>query len=92
MAETVARLVYYTGRVQGVGFRATTVHIAQSYPVSGWVRNMADGRVQLWAEGRSDVVDAFLQAVGEYWRDYLRTEERHNQPVHGRLSGFTITR
>jgi acylphosphatase len=92
MAATVARMVYYSGQVQGVGFRATTVHLAQGYAVNGWVRNMADGRVQLWAEGSAEVVDAFLQAVRIYWHDYLSGEECREQAVNGRLSGFTITR
>jgi acylphosphatase len=92
MAETVARMVYYTGRVQGVGFRATTAHIARAYPVTGWVRNLPDGRVQVLAEGPAERVDAFLLAVRSYWRDYLDGEQQEEQPVSGRHTEFRVAR
>ena len=92
MAETVARMVYYSGTVQGVGFRATTAHLARAYPVTGWVRNLPDGRVQLLVEGAPDRVEAFLLAVRSYWRDYLKGEQQEEQPVGGKHAGFSIAR
>jgi acylphosphatase len=55
--------VLYTGRVQGVGFRYTVREIACGYDVTGYVRNLADGRVELIAEGIEDEVRAFVQAI-----------------------------
>ena len=54
---------HFTGRVQGVGFRYTTVNVARSYAVAGVVQNLPDGRVQLIAEGEKKELNAFLQAV-----------------------------
>lgn len=55
--------VRYVGRVQGVGFRATALSLAQSYPVTGWVRNDPDGSVTMEAQaGAADLRD-FLDAV-----------------------------
>jgi acylphosphatase len=54
---------HFTGRVQGVGFRFTTVNVARSYAVAGYVQNLPDGRVQLIAEGTAKELRAFLQAV-----------------------------
>ncbi len=54
---------HFTGRVQGVGFRYTTVSVARSYAVAGFVQNLPDGRVQLVAEGDQKELRAFLQAV-----------------------------
>lgn len=59
----IAKLVHYSGRVQGVGFRYTTVSISRGYQVTGYVRNLPDGQVELWAEGEATEVDRFLDAV-----------------------------
>ena len=61
--KAVAREVIYTGRVQGVGFRFNARQIAQRFSVTGFVRNLADGRVQLIAAGEAGEVERFLAAV-----------------------------
>lgn len=50
------------GVVQGVGYRDWTVRAAQGLALAGWVRNLADGRVELWAEGPRAAIDALLAA------------------------------
>ena len=60
-----ATRVLYEGYVQGVGFRWTTKRIAHGYEVSGWVRNLPDGRVELQVSGEEEEVDAFLRAIRE---------------------------
>lgn len=59
----IGRKVYYEGKVQGVGFRWTIKNIAKGYEVIGWVRNLADGRVELQVSGVPDEVVAFLKAI-----------------------------
>ncbi len=59
----IRRTVYFTGTVQGVGFRFTTRRLAAGYSVTGWVRNLPDGRVELVAEGSPEEVDGFVAAV-----------------------------
>ena len=51
------------GTVQGVGFRFTTVRTAARYPVTGSVRNLSDGTVEIIAEGLRGDVQAFLNGV-----------------------------
>ena len=48
------------GRVQGVGFRYSTVKEAERLCVTGWVRNCRDGNVEVWAEGPNDKLALFL--------------------------------
>jgi len=84
--------VTYAGRVQGVGFRATAVRIARSHPVTGWVRNLSDGRVELHAEGERDQVAAFLDAVTAYWGDFITDEQRDWRAAEGTHSGFHVRR
>lgn len=55
--------VFYEGNVQGVGFRYTIKQIAKGFEVTGSVRNLVDGRVELQAAGAKTEVDAFLEAI-----------------------------
>lgn len=55
--------IHYSGNVQGVGFRYTVKNVAMGYEVTGQVRNLADGRVELVVEGDREELTAFLQAV-----------------------------
>lgn len=63
MAKTVR--VLYEGRVQGVGFRYTARRIAAGFDVAGYVRNLADGRVELVASGDREEVEGYLEALRE---------------------------
>ena len=83
--------VFYEGHVQGVGFRFTVRHIAKGFDVTGWVRNLPDGRVELHVSGDQEEIRAFLDEVahGEL-RSFIRkqTENKLNEPVAAR--GFEI--
>ncbi|NMC21999.1 MAG: acylphosphatase [Thermogutta sp.] len=84
------REIYYSGRVQGVGFRYTTLQIAAGFNVTGYVENLADGRVHLVAEGPSEELDQFTRAVSARLAYHIRTTEESRGPATGRFSGFTI--
>jgi acylphosphatase len=87
--ERIARQVYYSGRVQGVGFRYTAASIARSHAVAGWVRNLDDDRVQLVIEGPAGSVQACLHAIRDYWGTHIRDEEMEELEPAG-LPGFEI--
>ena len=55
--------VHYTGRVQGVGFRYSIKRVAAGFEITGTIRNLPDGRVELTAEGRRDELEAFCAAI-----------------------------
>jgi acylphosphatase len=57
--------VFYEGNVQGVGFRWSVRNVAKGFDVTGSVRNLADGRVELLAAGEEEEVRAFLAAILE---------------------------
>lgn len=61
----VALRIYVDGIVQGVGYRAFTKRLADSYGLSGWVKNLPDGRVEVFVQGDEKVVWVF---VGEIFR------------------------
>lgn len=65
MSSTVRQQIFYSGRVQGVGFRYSVKQAAAGYEVVGWVRNLPDGRVELQVSGESAEVEAFLEAIAK---------------------------
>lgn len=89
MAKTVQ--VFYEGRVQGVGFRYTARRAAAGFDVSGYVRNLPDGRVELVASGDADEVEGFLQALRESeLAGHIDVESAADIPKPGALRGFEI--
>jgi len=69
------RDVWYTGHVQGVGFRAQVIGLARGYDVTGYVQNLADGRVYLHAEGDEGEVEAFTDQIAKSLDGHIRGEE-----------------
>ena len=67
--------VLYSGRVQGVGFRYAVRRLATGFEVTGAVRNMPDGRVELLAEGSQDELDAFRQTIRQSELEHFIQQE-----------------
>ena len=88
---TTRTLVHYSGRVQGVGFRATAAHVARDFDVAGHVRNLSDGRVELAAEGEAGEVRRFLDAVADKLADNIDASSEADEPPRG-SSGFKVER
>lgn len=90
MSQVTHETVFFTGHVQGVGFRYTTVQVAKEFEVTGFVRNLADGRVELQAEGEPGELDAFIKAVEDRLHGYVRKTDRVRQKRDAQFAGFTI--
>ncbi len=75
------RRVLYSGRVQGVGFRFISQGLAREFGVSGTVRNLADGRVELIAQGDAEVVSSYLGAVSRELAEKIRSVHVEEEPV-----------
>jgi acylphosphatase len=90
MSETVRAHVWVAGRVQGVFFRQETARIARDSGVSGWVRNLPDGRVEAVFEGSRDAVESMVRWMGEgppmAYVEQVDTEWENTAPE----SGFRI--
>ena len=85
--------VIYSGRVQGVGFRYTAKNVATGYEVSGMVRNLPEGTVELIAEGSKDELEGFQQAIRESGLGSLiAREDVQWAEAKNEFRGFEITR
>ncbi len=85
--------VLYSGDVQGVGFRYTVKSVATGFDVTGTVRNLSSGGVELIAEGSREELEAFRRAVQESGLDYfIRDEDITWVEPRGDFRGFEIVR
>jgi len=85
--------VLYSGRVQGVGFRYTTKTVATGFDVTGTVRNLPDGRVELVAEGMQEELEAFRSALLDAGlAGFIRDEKVDWADAKKEFKGFEIVR
>ena len=82
--------IYYSGRVQGVGFRYFTWQAAREFEVSGYVENLPDGRVLLEAEGLESEIIGFKKEIENRLKPFIRKVEEKTQQRPPQYSGFTM--
>jgi acylphosphatase len=90
MPEVHHETVHFSGRVQGVGFRYQSLQVSKEFDVTGYVKNLPDGRVQLEAEGEKAEVDAFIAAIEERMHGHVRKTERVSARRPAQFQGFAI--
>ena len=87
------RRIRFSGRVQGVGFRATTVHLASDLALAGTVENLDDGDVELVIEGAPKDIDVLLQRLREHFDRCIRSMSQDVAPATGLLGqGIRVLR
>jgi len=86
----IRRTSHFSGRVQGVGFRYTAQGIALGFKVVGYVKNLADGRVEVVAEGEPDEIDRFLETIGQKMDGYIKQRTGFDSPATGEFSDFDV--
>ena len=85
--------VYFSGHVQGVGFRYSVKQLSLEFDVTGWVKNLPDGRVELVAEGERNELETFQAAIPDAGlRRFIRDTQSHWSEGTGEFRGFEITR
>ncbi|MHC4489049.1 MAG: acylphosphatase [Planctomycetota bacterium] len=87
----VAKHIIFTGRVQGVGFRFTAYSIAHRYQLTGLVRNLPDGTVEMFAQGRPEDIDDCIRDIKESFVGYMRDARTEETPPDPQYTDFKIT-
>jgi acylphosphatase len=85
--------VFFSGQVQGVGFRYTARTVAAGFEITGTIRNLPDGRVELIAEGTRGELDAFRAALHDAGlAGFIRDEQVSWADAKNEVRGFEIIR
>ena len=90
----IAKRVIFEGRVQGVGFRYTVKDLARGFDICGWVKNLADGSVELQVMGEADEIADFIHEIIEEspLAAHIRNHRVETIPPLEGWTGFRIER
>jgi len=84
------RRVVFSGQVQGVGFRYTARRLAGRFDVTGYVRNLADGRVECVIEGPGRQIADFVESLSIRMGQYIDHVQEDKQPYSGNYDTFDV--
>ena len=82
--------IEFSGQVQGVGFRHTACQVANRLGLTGWVRNLPNGRVELVAEGSPGLDTQLVQQISEATYGFVQDVQIETRPAAGEFSGFSV--
>lgn len=78
-AGCIRKHIYFSGRVQAVGFRYSALCLAKELQLTGWVKNLTDGRVEAELQGQAKLVDSFVERISQRGRivvEFVEEEDR----------------
>ena len=82
--------MFFSGQVQGVGFRYRSCYLAQSHGLTGWVQNLWDGKVEMEVQGEEQIIDLFIDQLAH--QRFIRIEQIESEdcPLLDNDKGFEI--
>jgi len=90
MSES-AKHIIFTGQVQGVGFRFTAFNMANRYQLTGLVRNLIDGSVEMITQGTNDDIDICISEIKSSFSDCIIETKIEEVPYNPKYKDFKIT-
>jgi acylphosphatase len=90
MITKIAKMIRFTGMVQGVGFRYVATTVARRFSVTGYVQNMPDGGVELYVEGPQDEIDEYLDILQKEMQEYITQTETKDIEPSGEYTRFIV--
>jgi len=91
MMEQTAKHILFSGQVQGVGFRYTANRIAARYNLTGFVRNLPNGDVEMLAQGSEQDIDTCIAEIQDYFAGYIQDTKIEPVPYSNRHTNFRVT-
>ena len=82
--------LYYSGKVQGIGFRYAVADIARQQNICGWVKNLDDSRVEIVSEAEEDTLNNFIKQVSEHFSRYISDVSIEWLSASGEFHDFQI--
>jgi acylphosphatase len=89
--KQVAKHIIFVGHVQGVGFRFTAYRVASRHRLTGFVRNLPDGTVEMLAQGSADDIEECIQDIQDSFGGYIRDTKIEDIPPDPNHREFRIT-
>jgi acylphosphatase len=91
MLRTMVRAhIHFCGTVQGVGFRYTTISFAQQFLLTGWVKNLSDGSVEIIVEGPREKIEGLLSGLKEQFGGFIRGQHIEWSDARREFDKFSI--
>lgn len=87
----VAKHIIFIGQVQGVGFRYASQRTASRHNLTGYVKNLPHGSVEMLAQGEPQDVDNCISDIQDSFRGYIRETQINDLPPNPRYTNFRIT-
>ncbi len=89
--EQAAKHIMFSGSVQGVGFRFTALNVANRYHLTGYVRNLPNGSVEMLAQGPAEIIDSCVRDIEDSFAGYVRQTDTKPVTPDPKLTNFRIT-
>ena len=89
--KLVAKHIVFSGNVQGVGFRFTALNIANRFHLTGYVRNLPNGAVEMLAQGPAEIVDNCVRDIQDSFAGCVRQIDVEAATPDPKLTDFKIT-
>ncbi len=83
--------IFFSGTVQGVGFRYTCLSFAQHLSLTGWVKNLSDGRVEVLIEGPREDIEKVLARLHAQFGGFIREKQVEWLGFRGEFKDFSVS-
>lgn len=86
----VRKHIYFSGQVQGVGFRYRSTYLARPLALTGWVKNLWDGRVEMEIQGEESTIKKFLTQLKSQRFIVIERMVVEDLPLEERETSFSV--